>query len=292
MLNESPCANILTPVTNPQRQMYTLYVVATPIGNLEDITLRALGVLSTVELIAAEDTRTTRKLLSAHLIKAPRLLSYNDHNMKTRIPAIIDALDEGDVALVSEAGTPAISDPGVELVAAAYDAGHRVEPVPGVSALAAALSASGLSTRRLRFVGFLPRRGRERRSLLQDAAGSPDTLVIYEAPHRLRATLEELIAALGERRVAVCRELTKVHEELFRGTTAEALRHFDAPRGEFTLVIEGASSNVAKEGIDVDKELARLLSEGGRAREAVSEVSELSGVRRREVYRRWIALRQ
>ena len=271
--------------------MSTLYVVATPIGNLEDITLRSLRVLSTVKLIAAEDTRTTRKLLSAHNLKAPRMLSYNDHNMKARIPEILAALNGANVALVSEAGTPAISDPGVQLVAAAAEAGYRVEPVPGASALTAALAISGLRSRPFRYLGFLPRRKGERAALLHETARTTDTIVLFEAPRRMRATLGELVDALGERRVAICRELTKLHEEIFRGTLAEALKHFDAPRGEFTLVIEGASENAADSGIDVDAELSRLRLEGVRARDAVREVSELSGLSRSETYRRWIALK-
>jgi 16S rRNA (cytidine1402-2'-O)-methyltransferase len=267
-------------------------VVATPIGNLEDITLRGLRVLSNVKLIAAEDTRTARKLLTAHGIKAPRLISYNDHNMRARIPAIIDALGDGDVALVSEAGTPGISDPGIELVAAAADAGHRVEPVPGPSALTTALAASGLPARRFRYLGFLPRRKGERVRLLREAARSTDTLVIFEAPHRVQATLADLLAALDDRRIAVCRELTKLHEDIFRGSLAEALAHFDSPRGEFTLVIEGAPAKAADDTIDVDGELARLRTQGARAREAVREVAELSGVARSEVYRRWLALNE
>jgi 16S rRNA (cytidine1402-2'-O)-methyltransferase len=270
--------------------MSTLYTVATPIGNLEDITLRALRVLSSVSLIAAEDTRSARKLLSAHGIKAPRLLSYNDHNMNVRIPSIVAALDAGDVALVSEAGTPAISDPGVELVAAAAEAGHRVEPVPGASALAAALAVSGLRSRPVRFLGFLPRRKGERATLLRETARTKDTIVIFEAPRRVRATLCELSDALGERRVVICRELTKLHEEIFRGTLEEALEHFDAPRGEFTLVVEGRSEKGADSTIDVDAELSRLRLEGVRARDAVREVSDLAGLQRSKVYRRWIAL--
>jgi 16S rRNA (cytidine1402-2'-O)-methyltransferase len=272
--------------------MGTLYVVATPIGNLGDITLRALRVLSNVGLIAAEDTRTIRKLLSAHGIKAPRLLSYNDHNMRTRIPAIVAALNDADVALVSEAGMPGISDPGVELVAAAAGAGIRVEPLPGPSALTAALAASGLPARTFRFLGFMPRHKRDRTALLREAARSTDTIVIFEAPHRVRATLAELSDALGERRIAASREMTKIHEEIFRGTIAQALEHFDAPRGEFTLVIEGAVPSEGDEAIDIESELSRLRSEGMRARDAVREVAELSGLARGEVYRRWIALQE
>ncbi|HLA18725.1 MAG TPA: 16S rRNA (cytidine(1402)-2'-O)-methyltransferase [Dehalococcoidia bacterium] len=197
--------------------MPTLYVVATPIGNLEDVTLRALRVLREVSLIAAEDTRTTRKLLAAHGIRQ-RLVSYNDHNKAVRIPRLLHALREGDVALVSEGGTPVISDPGLDLVAAAVDAGFAVTPVPGPSAVTAALAVCGLASRQFTYLGFLPRRAGERRRLLAALRDDPRTLVAFESPHRLRASLTALRDALGDRRVAVCRELTKRFEEVFRGT--------------------------------------------------------------------------
>jgi 16S rRNA (cytidine1402-2'-O)-methyltransferase len=269
--------------------MRTLYVVSTPIGNLEDITLRALRVLGSVGLIAAEDTRTTRKLLAAHQISAPRLVSYNDHNMKKRIPAILDVLAETDVAIVSEAGTPGISDPGTELVAAAAAAGYRIQALPGASALTTSLATSGFSTRHFRYLGFLPRRKGERATLLNEASRAPEASVLFEAPHRLRDTLSALSAAFGDRRVAICRELTKIHEEIFRGTLAEALEHFHTPRGEFTIVIEGRSKRAA-DPVDIDAELIRLRSEGARAKDAVREVAEMSGIAKSAVYRRWIAI--
>ena len=272
--------------------MGTLYLVATPIGNLEDITLRALRVLSEVPVVAAEDTRTVRKLLAHHRISAPRLLSYTERNRATRTPALLAALADGDVALVSEAGTPGISDPGVHLVEAAVAAGHAVAPVPGPSALTAALAASGLPTRRFHFLGFLPRQAGDRRRLLTEVAALPDTLVAFEAPHRLRASLRDLRDILGDRRVAVCRELTKLYEEVFRGTLAEALDHFAEPRGEFTLVIEGAGAGKPKLEVtpDIDAELLSLRAQGLRARDAVRRVAERSGLRHRQVYERWLAL--
>ncbi|MEX2159965.1 MAG: 16S rRNA (cytidine(1402)-2'-O)-methyltransferase [Dehalococcoidia bacterium] len=272
--------------------MGTLYVVATPIGNLEDITLRALRVLGEVPLIAAEDTRTTRKLLSHHGIAAPKLVSYTERNRDQRTPGILAALDGGDVALVSEAGMPGISDPGFHLVEAAIAAGHRVEPVPGASALVAAVAASGLPARRFHYLGFLPRRASERRTALRAAAALPDTLVVFEAPHRLRASLADMLATLGDRRIAVCRELTKLHEELYRGSVSEALAHFDAPRGEITLVIEGAGEAApnAEPAIDVDSELRALKAQGRRARDAVREIAARSGLPHRDVYARWLAL--
>ena len=272
--------------------MSTLFVVATPIGNMEDITLRALRVLAEVPLIAAEDTRTARKLLSHHGISAPRLLSYNDRNRRQRTPQILSALEAGDAALISEAGTPAISDPGVHLVEAATEAGHDVVPLPGASAVVTALAAAGLPVRSFRYVGFLPRQPGARRRLLSDLAASPDTLVAFEAPHRLRKALADIHATFGGRRLIVCRELTKRYEEIFRGTAEEALDHFDKPRGEFTLVLEGADEAQPnqQEAIDVDAALLELRDQGVRARDAVRTVSERSGLPHRHVYDRWLAL--
>ena len=209
--------------------MGSLYLVATPIGNLEDVTLRALRILAEVPLIAAEDTRTIRKLLTHHGIRRPKLLSYTERNRRLRTPAILAALQEGDVALVSEAGMPSISDPGVHLVEAAVEAGYRVVPLPGPSALTAALAASGLPTRQFHYVGFPPRRPGLRRRLFSEFIDKPETLVLFEAPHRLRATLSDLLETLGDRRVAVCRELTKLHEEIYRGPLSQAIEHFQQP---------------------------------------------------------------
>ncbi len=272
--------------------MRILYLVATPIGNLEDITLRALRILGEVPLIAAEDTRTVRKLLTHHRIRRPRLVSYTERNRRSRTPTILAALDEGDVALVSEAGMPGISDPGVHLVEAAVASGHQVVPVPGPSAVTAALAASGLPTRRFHYLGFLPRLAAQRRRFLRQVAALPETLVAFEAPHRLRAALLDLRDALGDRRLAVCRELTKLHEEIFRGTLSAALEHFSQPRGECTLVIEGAGKAKPKPEtpVDIDGQLRELKAQGLRARDAVREVSRRSSLSRREVYRRWLAL--
>jgi len=270
--------------------MPTLYLVATPIGNLEDVTLRALRVLREVSLIAAEDTRTTRKLLAQHGIKA-RLTSYNDHNKPQKIPYILSALEQADVALVSEAGMPAISDPGVDLVAAAVAAGVPVVAVPGPSAVVTALAVSGLPTRQFTYVGFLPRRRGERRRLLSSLAEQPRTIVALESPHRLLASLVDLLATLGDRRIAVCRELTKLHEEVFRGPISEALAHFQEPRGEFTLVIEGAGDSSAGAPPDeaaVRRELRRLRQQGLGARQAVDEVALRFGLPRRQTYRLWL----
>lgn len=222
--------------------MGTLYVVGTPIGNLEDITLRALRVLREVALIAAEDTRTTRKLLAHHDIATP-LVSYFEYSGPERTTMLLEALEGSDVALVSEAGTPGVSDPGCELVQAASAAGFAVVPVPGPSAVTSALAASGLSSDRFRFVGFLPRRPSERRDLLRTLADEPYTMVAFEAPHRLHGTLRDLSEYLPERSLVVCRELTKLHEEIWRGGTDTAVHYFagERARGEYTLVLEGIS---------------------------------------------------
>ena len=271
--------------------MPTLHLVATPIGNLEDVTLRALRVLKEVSLIAAEDTRTTRKLLSHYGIKA-RLTSYHEHNKGAKIPYILDALRRGDVALVSEAGMPGVSDPGYDLVAAAAEAGVPVVPVPGPSAVVAALAVSGLPTRQFTYVGFFPRRRGERRRLLSALAAQPQTIVALESPHRLLATLSDLLAVLGDRRIAVCRELTKLHEEVFRGRISEAIAHFREPRGEFTLVLAGApqpaEAVVPTEAVLA--ELRQLRQQGMAPRQAVTQVAQQFGLPRRQVYRLWLQL--
>ncbi|CAI8004732.1 Ribosomal RNA small subunit methyltransferase I [Geodia barretti] len=215
---------------------WALYVIGTPIGNLGDLTLRASRILSSVPLVAAEDTRVTRRLL-AHLDAHPRLLSCHEHNWKRQLPRLLEALDEGDVALATDAGSPAISDPGAGLVAAVAEAGHSVVTIPGVSAVTAALSVAGFPADQFQFLGFLPRRRSNRSTTLTDAARLGQTLVLFESPHRLRATLTDIADALNDPPIAVCRELTKLHEEIWRGNTSDALAYFAAPRGEFTVVI-------------------------------------------------------
>lgn len=266
-----------------------LYLVATPIGNLEDITLRALRILRQVSLIAAEDTRKTQRLLARYDIHTP-LTSYHEHNKMAKLPMLLEALAKGDVALVSEAGMPGISDPGYELVRAALEQGIPVVPVPGPSAPLAALAASGLPTDRFLFLGFLPRRPTERRNLLADLAHTPYTLVAFEAPHRLRKTLDDLAATLGpQRRMAICRELTKIHEEILRGTVAEIQAHFRevAPKGEFTLVIEGENRGKQETVTcpQIQERLRALLAAGLSRSEAARQVAEETGYPRREVYR-------
>ena len=271
----------------------TLYVVATPIGNLEDITLRAMRVLGEVKLIAAEDTRTTRKLLSRYEIRTP-LLSFHEHNRVRQMPRILEALEEGDVALVSDAGVPTVSDPGAELVRRALELGIAVTPIPGASAVTTALSASGMAADRFTFVGFLPRRRRDRLRMLERLAGIETTMVLFEAPHRLRSMLEDVHSAWGDRRMTVCRELTKKFEDVFAGRVSEALERFEEPRGEFTLVVEGAERKEMEEWEpeQVREALRGLKREGVRAKEAVRRVVEASGVKRSEVYREWVSLGQ
>ena len=218
--------------------MPALYVIATPIGNLEDISLRALRLLREVKLIAAEDTRTTRRLLTAYDIKTP-LTSYHEHSKRAKLDYILDYLEKEDMALVSEAGMPGLSDPGYELIVSAIERGISVIPVPGASAVITALVVSGLPTDQFVYVGFLPRRKGQRQRLLNSIAEERRTIVAFETRHRLTEVLNEIEEILGDRRLCVCRELTKVHEEIFRGRMSQAREHFAEPRGEFSLVIEG-----------------------------------------------------
>ncbi|GAC1550302.1 MAG: 16S rRNA (cytidine(1402)-2'-O)-methyltransferase [Herpetosiphon sp.] len=276
----------------------TLYLVATPIGNLADITLRALEILRSVHLIAAEDTRHTRRLLNHYDISTPTT-AYHEHNKFVRRGAMLAALEQGDVALVSDAGTPAINDPGFELVQAALEAGFAVVPLPGACAPIAALIASGLPTDRWMYLGFLPARGTARREVLSEFATLPATLVCFEAPHRLEACLRDLQATLGNRRMAVARELTKLHEEVVRGTVTEVQAHFSShpPRGECTLVIDRAAPGVPLTGTIEESGTAaaaqlRLLAEQGMAGPAaVKLVAKQFGLTRAEVYGLWNGLR-
>jgi len=266
-----------------------LYVIATPIGNLEDISLRALRLLGQVKLIAAEDTRTTRHLLNAYNIKAS-ITSYHEHNKKAKLGYILDCLKEGDVALVSEAGMPGISDTGYELVSAAIERGISVVPIPGASAIITALVASGLPSDQFLYLGFLPRRKGEKQRLLQSIASEPRTIVAFEAPHRLVSTLKDALEILGERQVAVCRELTKIHEEVFRGTLSQAIVHFTQPRGEFTLIIEGARQKKAEINEHTTMELKKLYRQRTTAKEAVTRLSKTSGVSKKKLYQAWVKL--
>ena len=271
--------------------MNRLYVVATPIGNLEDVSLRALRVLGEVSLVAAEDTRTAGVFLRHHGLH-PKLISYTDHNKRQRIPQILERLAEGDVVLVTDAGTPAISDPGIELVAAARAAGSEVLAVPGPSAPIAALSVAGLGGTAFRFVGFLPRTAGDLRRLLTDAGTRPETLVAFESPSRLRRSLAVIAEVLPARRIAVCRELTKLHEETFVGTASEALAHFEEPRGEIVLLIEGADERVAGAGAEDEsalrEEIAEMQRLGLTRAQATSLLSRRYGTSRRRLYALWL----
>ena len=265
--------------------MGTLYLVATPIGNLEDLSARARRILAEVGLIAAEDTRVTRKLLSHYDLHA-RLISYFEHNKLARLDTILAALETGDVALVSDAGTPGLNDPGYELVRAALQAGHRVSPVPGPASPLAALVASGLPTDAFLFLGYLPRKPAERAAQLAGVAGLPYTLIFLEAPHRLGAALKDLRQALGDRRVAVARELTKVHEEIWRGSLDGALRYFQEPRGEFVLVVEGHRG--ASDDRWTEQQLSEAIRDGRESGETPTalavRLAGRSGWPRRQIY--------
>lgn len=268
----------------------TLYVVATPLGNLGDLTARAAEVLRQVPVVAAEDTRRSQGLLS-HLGAHPRLISFHAHSPDKRITSLLERLDAGDdVALVTDAGTPGVSDPGAELVEAARAAGVLVVPIPGVSAVTAALSASGLPADRYLFLGFLPRKGSERRRLLAQAAGAGCTVVFYEAPPRLVGLLEDLAeVAGGGRKAVVARELTKMYEEFRTGTLEELVLAYagEPPRGEITVLLEGGdpSSAADVEGPDLVAVATRLLAEGETRKDAVRILVELHGVARNEAYR-------
>jgi 16S rRNA (cytidine1402-2'-O)-methyltransferase len=263
----------------------TLYLVSTPIGNLEDMTARAVRVLGEVQLIAAEDTRVTRKLLS-HFDIHTKLISYFEHNKLTKLDSILAALGSGDVALVSDAGTPGLNDPGYELVRAATETGHRVSPVPGPSSPIAALIASGLPTDSFLYLGYLPRTSSERKSALEKVAGLPYTLIFLETPHRLLGSLRDLEMTLGNRRIAVARELTKLHEELWRGAIHDAIGYFKEPRGEIVLVLEGntkAEATKWTEGELLDA-IQNELEHGETPSALAAKLANSSGWRRRDIY--------
>ena len=266
--------------------MSTLYVVATPIGNLSDLTARATELLSTVATVAAEDTRVTHKLLN-HLGVSPRLESLHEHTSPERLDTLVSKLDSGDMALVTDACTPGISDPGSALVRSAVSAGHRVVPLPGPSAIVTALSVAGWSFDRFLFLGFLPRKRNERVSALKNASDEPGPIVIYESPHRIKAILVDIAEVHPVRQLVICRELTKLYEETFRGTATEAIVHFTEPRGEFVIVIEGAGeyepTDISDDG--VISLLNNLKSDGLAGRSLVQKAVELTGLPKNRVYR-------
>ncbi len=272
-----------------------LYLCATPIGNLEDITLRVLRILEEVDVIAAEDTRQTIKLLNHFDIKTP-LVSYHEHNKYQKTPVLVKELLEGkNIALVTDAGTPAISDPGAELALAAYEAGIEVTSLPGASAVVTALTLSGLPTRRFAFEGFLPQEKKERARVLENLRRSTYTTVFYEAPHRLVKTLEAVTEVIpGQRKIAVCKELTKKHETVLQCTLEEALAYYrtNEPKGEFVFVLEGADiEDLEKEeqkkweDISLEDHMEQYLSRGMERKDAMKAVAKDRGMTKNQVYK-------
>lgn len=272
----------------------TLYLCATPIGNLEDMTFRAVRILKEVDLIAAEDTRNSIKLLNHFEIKTP-MTSYHEYNKIDKGRRLVEKLLEGQtIALITDAGTPGISDPGEELVKMCCEAGITVTSLPGAAACITALTLSGLSTRRFAFEAFLPSDKRERRDVLAGLAGEMRTMIIYEAPHRLVKTLNELKEALGERKISVCRELTKKHETAFRTTLSEALSYYQntEPKGECVLVIEGRSREEVRqeeierwEEMSIPEHMEYYLNQGLDKKDAMKRVAKDRGIGKREVYK-------
>lgn len=273
--------------------MGILYIVATPIGNLEDMTFRAVKILQSVDAIAAEDTRHTGKLLQHFQIKTPQI-SYHEHNRSQRLPELLEQLSEGTIALVTDAGIPGISDPGYELVKACIEAGIQVVPIPGASASLTALSAAGLPTDRFVFEGFLPASGKERQQRLESLPSEARTLIFYESPHRLRVSLRDLAASLGnDRQIVVARELTKLYEEFWRGTIEQAIAHYTQiePKGEFTLVVAGAQlemPTLSEEALKV--ELQQIMAQGVSRSQASRQLAQLTKVSRRQLYQLALAL--
>lgn len=269
----------------------TLYLCATPIGNLEDMTFRAVRILKEVDVVAAEDTRHTRKLLTHFDIHTP-LVSYHEHNKLGRGPELIERLLAGeDIACVSDAGMPGISDPGSHLVMLAIEAGITVTPVPGANAGLSALIASGLDTTEFHFIGFLSKQKKNRLETLARIKPIQGTLIFYESPHRLKDTLGELLTALGNRNIVAARELTKKFEEFRRGTIEELIAYYkeEAPRGEFTLIVDGASeeeAQIVEETINmtVEQELIMLMENGTEKKEAIRQVAKRRNMPKRDVY--------
>ena len=271
----------------------TLYLVATPIGNMEDMTYRAVRILSEVDVIACEDTRTSRKLLDHFDIHTPTT-SYHEFNKIEKAPSLLRALDEGkDVALISDAGSPGISDPGEELVAMCYEEGYNVSAIPGATASVVALTSSGQKTRRFAFEAFLPKDKKERRRVLEEMERETRTLIVYEAPHRLKETLKELNQALGNRSITICRELTKKFEEHCKTTIEEAMAYYEQndPRGEYVLIIAGktkeevAAEETARwEELSIEEHLQKYLDEGLEKKDAMKAVAKDRGVSKRDIY--------
>jgi 16S rRNA (cytidine1402-2'-O)-methyltransferase len=269
-----------------------LYIVATPIGNLRDITLRALEVLGSAELVLCEDTRVTLKLLERHNL-APKLMAYHDHNAASIRPRVLEALASGSaVALVSDAGTPLVSDPGFKLVEAAIKAGHSVFPIPGASAALAALVSAGLPSDRFFFEGFLPPKSAARKTRLSELRAIPATLIFYESGPRLAGSLADMSATLGARDAAVCRELTKAYEEVQRGSLAELASHYEqagAPKGEIVVVVSPPGEEGPLDNTDVDKKIKAALKKLS-LKDASAAIAAETGLPRKEIYARALAL--
>jgi 16S rRNA (cytidine1402-2'-O)-methyltransferase len=266
----------------------TLYVVGTPIGNLEDMTFRAISVLQNVDLIAAEDTRHTGKLLHHFQIKTPQI-SHHEHNHATRIPELIDKLQQGkSIALVTDAGMPCVSDPGYELVKACAAANLPIVPIPGVTAVVTALAASGLPSDRFTFEGFLPAKEKDRRNALMQLQTESRTMIFYESPHRLRESLVTILETLGEtREITIARELTKMHEEFWRGTVSDAVAAYQTrePKGEYTIVIAGATPIVTTTSSeDIRIALKDLLAQGISPSQASKQLAQELGMSKRDIY--------
>lgn len=271
-----------------------LYLCATPIGNLDDITLRVLNTLKEVDLIAAEDTRHSIKLLNHFDIKTP-MTSYHEFNKVEKARYLVDKMREGvNVALITDAGTPGISDPGEELVRQCYEAGIPLTSLPGPAACVTALTISGMATRRFAFEAFLPSDKREKQRILEELKDETRTIILYEAPHRLVRTLTELFDALGDRNISICRELTKKYETVFRTTFSGALAFYETeePKGECVIVVEGRSPEEIKrekeaswESLPIEEHMERYLSEGMDRKEAMKQVAKDRGISKRDVYR-------
>lgn len=306
-IGDEPCGRLppqasfvpkATALNESEHSRGCLYLVATPIGNLEDISLRALRIFKEADLIACEDTRQTLKLLSHFQIRKP-LESYHEHNEMTRAPELILRMEEGArVALVSDAGTPVISDPGHRLVSLCLRHKISVIPIPGPSAIVAALAAGGLPSEEFTFLGFLPARPTERRRRLRQVACEPRSLVLYEAPHRLRAALQDALEILGDRQAVVARELTKIHEEFLRGRIAELMRAFgeNEPRGEITLIIGPADATARPDSVptgaqltSVAERVAQIIAAQNIDRKsALKQAARELGIARREAYKRLV----
>lgn len=271
-----------------------LYLVPTPIGNLKDITLRALEVLNSVDLIAAEDTRQSLKLLNHYEIKKP-LISYHQHNEQGRSEDIINKLKEGiNIAIVTDAGTPGISDPGSVIVTKCIEEEISFEVLPGATAITTALVNSGLDTTKFLFRGFLPRENKERKPIIEELKNRTETLIFYEAPHRLLDTLEFLRENLGNRKISICRELTKVHEEILRMNLQEAIKHYSevSPRGEYVLVVEGKREEEIEieekakwEQLSIEEHIKKYMAEGLDKKEAIKRVAKDRHMSKSQVYK-------